>query len=301
MMAHVRMFAVILGCFALALLPGCWQSAAPTVRASESDEVRIAALSPAVAAILRDLELEDRVVARHGWDLALNESLPVGGDQTGLDYEMLLRVRPTHVVLEWGSRPLPARLEQLAQRHGWAVHNYRLLTLDDVERTARDLHGRFGGGEEWAETALALRWREAMRERECAAKAGRVLLLYSMRPPGALGPGSAHQQLLEAIGGQPALTSGGPYVALDAEDVLRMAPDGIIVIRPRAREAEAGPRADVEAIRQQLGRIGTLDIPAVREGKLAIIDHPLGQLPSTSLTEVAEEMAVILGEWSGAR
>lgn len=290
-------------CFFIILLvvvAGCGRDGAPAAPTRPQDEVRIAALSPAVAVIMSDLDVADRVVARHGWDLALDRELPVGGDQAGLDYEMLLRVNPTHILLEWGARPIPVRLEQLAQQQNWTVHNYRLLTLEEIEQAARDLHAKFGAGgadSSWEETDLAKRWRESLREREGLHRAGRVLVLYSTRPPGALGPGSAHQQVLEAIGGLPALTEGNPYITLDAEDVLRMAPDGIILIRPRGRDAPAA-HASADEVRQQLGRVGMLDVPAVRLGRLALIDHPLGQLPSTSLTEIADEMAAILEVWA---
>jgi ABC-type hemin transport system substrate-binding protein len=282
----------------IAALPGC-QEGEPA--AQLPGEVRLAALSPAVAVVLRDLGLEEQIVARHGWDMVLDRALPVAGDQAGLDYEVLLRAMPTHVLLEWGARPLPARLEKLATQHGWSIHNYRLLTLADVERAGQDLHERFSGSQEaWTSTNVARQLRRSFAERPELAGAGRILLLYSTRPPGALGPGSAHHQVLEAIGGQPALTTGNPYLTLDAEDVLRMAPDGIILLRPRHIGAPAEPSLPDE-VGRELGRLGELEIPAVREGRLARIDHPLGLLPSTSLGEVADEMAEILGRWANER
>jgi ABC-type hemin transport system substrate-binding protein len=300
----VRIAFITLFLFALAAV-GCQRAAHP---ATESATPRIAALSPALAVMLRDLGLEEHIVARHAWDLALDRRLPVAGDQAGIDYEALIRAQPTHVLLEWGARPLPARLEDLAQRHGWSVHNYRTLTLADIEMAARDLHERFAasapGAQVWEQTRLASRMNEAFSKRPELAGAGRILLLASLRPPGALGPGSAHDQVLQAIGGQPALQHDGPFMTLDAEDVLRLAPDGIILIMPRPAHDPQGLPSDPGAIvrpgdlRQRLGRIGTLDIPAVRNGRLALIDHPLGQLPTTSLVEVADEMTEILRMWA---
>ena len=77
---------------------------------------RIVALGPSVGIILQDLGLEELVVGRHGWDLALDPDLPVCGDLNGIDYENLIGVRPTHVLLEWGSQEVPRRLEQEAHR-----------------------------------------------------------------------------------------------------------------------------------------------------------------------------------------
>jgi ABC-type hemin transport system substrate-binding protein len=298
---------------ALALVMALWsgcegRSAAPRQGDSEApatgpgqEEVRLAVLSPALAVILRDLGLEEKVVARHGWDMVLDRTVPVAGDQTGLDYEMLMRARPTHVLLEWGSRALPGRLMQLAGEHGWRVENYPLLTLDEIRETARALHERYRAeAGPWEMQPLAAQMEQAFSPREAlveAGGAGRILLLAQVRPPSALGPGSAHYQVLESIGGAPAIISGGPYITLDAEDVLRLAPDGIILILPR-RRGEAPARWSAEELRRQLGRLGTLDVPAVQRGRLALIDHPLGHLPSTALMEVAEEMSEILERWA---
>jgi ABC-type hemin transport system substrate-binding protein len=285
---------LVAGLLATGLVGGCGgeQAAAPRNGSEQESEVRMAVLSPALAVMLHDLGLEDHIVARHGWDLALDRSLPVAGDQTGLDYEVLLRVNPTHVLLEWGARPLPARLEELSARRGWSIQNHRLLTLEDVQNTTRELHERFAPAEEtWEDTALARRMAAAFTKQPALEGAGRILLLYSVRPPTALGPGSAHQQVLESIGGVPALTNGSPFITMDLEDVLRLAPDGIILIGTGA----GGEQDDAG----RFGRIAALPIPAARRGRLAMIDHPLSQLPSTSLIEVAEQMARVLEQWAG--
>lgn len=46
-----------------------------------------------------------------------------------------------------------------------------------------------------------------------------------------------------------------------------------------------------------LGRIGTLDIPAVRAGRLALIDDPLSLTPSSAMIGFANELAGILEAW----
>ena len=189
-----------------------------------------AALSPAIAIVLRDMGLADRIVGRHGWDLTLDESIPVCGDQAGLDYESLLRVRPTHVLLEWGSaRPLPKRLHDLAARHAWRVESYELLTLAQIEDAARALAAEFGGVEGSAGGALVERLAAGFAHRgNDLAGVGRVLMLMSCSPPIALGPGSAHHELLVRVGGTPAIERGAAYITLNVEDVLRMSPEAIL-------------------------------------------------------------------------
>lgn len=262
-------------------------------------QTRIVTLSPALAIILRDLGYADLIVGRDAHDMVLDRSLPVCGDQAGLDYEAILQARPTHILMQAGASPVPPRLERMASEHGWTVKAYPLLTLDDIAAAVADLpklipERRPGAAAE----GLGLRMDGAWRRRDIAG-AGRVLLLESLDPPAAFGPGSFHQQILERIGGTPAITRGKPFITMDAEDVLRLAPDAIIIFAPRLPGAERGPAASPEQLRAAMGRLGTLDIPAVRAGRLAKIDHPLSLTPSTAMLEVAEEMVRILEGWSG--
>lgn len=259
---------------------------------ARSGEPRLVALSPAIAIMLKDLGREDLVVGRHAFDMVLPKTVPVCGDQQGIDYESLLSVRPTDVLMQWGARDLPPRLVELSRQNGWAVADYRLLALDDVVAAAADLASHYGGS-----AGLVERMRAAWAPHPGRfTAAGRVLLLESVDPPAALGPGSFHQQILERIGGTPAIARGKPYMTLDAEAVLAMAPDAIIVLAPR--EAGAEPVAwTPEQVRARLGRLGELDIPAVKNGRLAVIDDPLGLTPSTALLGVTDKMERMLGAW----
>jgi len=253
---------------------------------------RIVALSPALAVMLRDLGLGDHVVGRHGFDLVLDKSVPVCGDQGGIDYEKLLGVHPTHVLLQWGERELPEKLSRLAEQRGWIVRSYTVLSLEDIVATTARLETLFGVDDPISPT-LPESW-----SREGRMWDGRVLLLGATRPPGVLGPGSFHHDLLVSLGGVPAVTEGAAWQELDAEDVLRLAPDGIIIFRPRPMGVAPDERSWDDLV-AGLGRVGELDIPAVREQHIAVIDHPLGLLPSTSARELADELERVLAEWRG--
>lgn len=280
-------------------------------------EHRIVALSPAMAVTLRDLGFGDRIVGRHGYDLALDPAIPVCGDQAGIDYESLIRVRPTHVIVQWGARDLPPRLNELARSHGWIVLNYDLLTLHDVRTSAVELHDVLAGPESehaghqattpTARAAaepppLLARLESAFRRRGTGFPgAGRVLLLVSASPIAVVGPGSFHHQVLESIGGIPAVTRGGPYQELDVEDVMRLAPDAVVLIRPRGREASSAT-GTVAPDRQGplLGTLSGRPIPAVTAGRIALIDDPLCLLPGSSLADFADDLAAILVQWNAS-
>ncbi|MBL8964012.1 MAG: ABC transporter substrate-binding protein [Phycisphaeraceae bacterium] len=328
-MIAVRILAWVVAAGSLAwvgvLGAGCGESPDPaasgkTARGGASattstPDLRIVALSPALAITIRDLGLAERIVGRHGYDLALDPAIPVCGDQAGIDYEALIRARPTHIVMQWGSRDLPPKLGELATAHGWTILNYDLLTLNDVRASAVELHDvlagpeseRLGQGATVRTTrstasppAILDRLESAFRRRGAGfAGAGRVLMLLSASPVAAVGPGSFHQQALETIGGIPALARGGPYQELDIEDVIRLAPDAIVLLRPRGLDAPSatGPLS-IERRDQLLGTLAGRPIPAVENGRIAVIDDPLCLLPGSSLVVFADDMARILSQWS---
>lgn len=260
---------------------------------------RLAVLSPGIAVMLRDLGMAEAVVGRHAFDLVLPAEVPSCGDQNGLDYEALISVRPTHVLLQQDARGSPDRLRALAARFSWDVRVYPLLRLDDIALAIADLRGIGGAPISSAADDLERRWAASIRRREePLGNAGRVLLLAAVNPFSALGPGSWHHQILERLGGTPAITEGAPYISMDAEDVLALAPDAIVLILPRAPDAPAAPEPSLDALKELLGRVGRLDIPAVRHGRVALIDDPLAHTPSTAMIGLADRLADILGRWS---
>jgi ABC-type hemin transport system substrate-binding protein len=272
---------------------------------------RIAALAPAIAMLVSELGLRDALVARHAYDAFADQSLPTAGDQSGIDYEALLRSAPTHVLLQWGSRELPEPLVRTVRERSWTLKSFALLTLDDIPRAAdelatmlapsvdarraRDLHERF---------ARAFARRDAIDP----ARVGRVLLLYSTDPPVALGPGSWHHQLLERLGARPAIVEGSASMSLHAEDVLRLAPDAIVLVRPRSAQAPpkappGAPSSQDSAVSREarlalLGPLAKLDLPAARSGRVLLLDDPAALTPGPNLIALADQLAETLIAWS---
>ena len=304
---------------ALLLLPACdakAPDAGERIGGADPAELRITALSPAIGVMLRDLGLEGRIVARHNYDRALDPAIPPVGDQLTIDYERLIALDPTHVYTQFEGAGVPARLRTIAADRGWALEDLRLTSLDEIAVAMDDLHldlrgfdtrraEEFDPTRQFERTTLpSERLAHAWRDRGPAVRgAGRVLMLAATDPPGVLGPGSFHDQLLTRIGGTPAVTTGGPWQELDAEDLLRLAPDTIVVFIPESREhpddlfTEPPPPAWGEA-EQRLGRIATLPIPAVEHRRVVLIFDELALLPSSSLAGIADHLADALAAFS---
>lgn len=258
---------------------------------------RVVVLSPALATIMADLGHADAIVGRHGFDRFTDQAIPVCGDQAGLDYEALVRVRPTHVLTQWGTRELPPRLIELSGSMGFTVADYRLLTLDDIAEALLSVDRHMNPGSP-TPTPQASTLRDSMTRawsrRTGLAGAGRVMLLASVSPPAALGPGSFHAQVLERLGATPAIREGAPFIELHAEDIIRLAPDAIVLISPRPHHA---PPAALEP-RAALKQIADLPTPAGKHERFAVLDDPGVHTPGTPMIRFADDLAALLEAWS---
>lgn len=284
---------------------------------STSTELRIVALSPALAIILKDLGYEGQIVGRHAYDVALDPTIPTCGELGTIDYESLVKVRPTHIFIQWGAQELPARLMELAKANNWVVENLNPLTLDEIESVAqrmdqtifdfatRDLEGKVPDAPAGQpvhvkpampfEDAMHLAWSD---RGPLMKSAGRILLVSGTKPIGALGPGSFHFQLLERLGATPVPATGGPWITLDIEDLHKLAPDGIILFSPRPPRSEPAAAPKPEELIALFGRAGELPIPAFKNKRVALIDDPYCLTPSTAMIHVADEIAGIVLGWS---
>lgn len=273
--AVFRRTAIVWLCCAAAALAGCQRE-----QANDATGTRIVSLSPAATVMLRDLGLVDHLVGRHGFDTIAPASLPVVGDQTGIDYERLLLARPTHIVAEWGLRQIPERLASLASERGIQIIPIETLTLDQIDASFRRIAGAF-------ERPVGVSPLGSLRaSRPPAVEAGRVLLVVGTSPTvDCLGPGSAHAQILDRLGHRAAIGTGAPWMVLSLEDIIGLDPDTIVLVQP-----SFGPDAASGDIEDRLGPLAEAGIRAVRTGRVALIDDPLALIPSTNLAAFAEAL-----------
>ncbi|MCB9840702.1 MAG: ABC transporter substrate-binding protein [Phycisphaeraceae bacterium] len=273
------------------------------------EEPRYVVLSPALAVMLRDLGHENRIVARHAYDLVLDEDLPVAGELGRIDYEVLIAARPTHVLVEWGNagQALPERLESLARERHFEIMRFTLLTLADIRDAVDRLETALPSTDPappdgfWQDRMDAV-WVDNRLDDTGLPRferAGRILLVAATNPTiGVTGPGSWHHQIVEAIGGTPAIADGAPWMELSAEDVVRLAPDAILLIQPRGRDEPDAAPATPDEVLERLGVLARLDIPAIRNRRVALIDDSLAHTPSTAMVPLTDQIARILAAWS---
>jgi ABC-type hemin transport system substrate-binding protein len=283
---------------AAAALVGCEVEPAPDAErgADEPSALRIVSLSPAITRTLADFKLADRVVGRTPWCAGVEASVPVVGDLVNLDYELLVRLHPTHVLIQPPSAGVPSELRRVAERDGWRVVDWRLSSIGDISHMASNLPDQLFERGTTGHAAAAERSREilaaiaeSMKSEPPRSWSGATLMVESVDPVLAFGSETYLHALLSAMGGTNATTARG-WVQLSMEDVVKLNPGALIIVDPRGSGTVADP--------VQLGALGEVKVEAIQHGRVAVLTHRDALLPSTAVIEVARELREILDRFA---
>jgi ABC-type Fe3+-hydroxamate transport system substrate-binding protein len=288
--------AALIGAAAWAAAGGCGRPDDPGLPASRASSApRIVSLSPALSRTLLDLDLGDLIVGRSAFCASLPPDIPVVGNLYEVDYERLIRLDPTHVLVQPPSASGPdPQLKGLGERQGWALAHWTINSIQDIEQVIRDLPGVLyprGGDRQ----ALAAGRAAALLNDIAAALTpsgesgwqGRTLLVSDTDPVWVFGRGTYLHDILVAMGGANAVDTEG-WVQLSLEDIGRLDPEAIIIVRDR------GP-PDPDPI-EAAGPMRRLDTTARSHGRITVLWHPDAKLPSSAVVGVAGQMRRVLEE-----
>ncbi len=275
-------------------------------RAEDLPQARLVTLSPALTKMVVDLGQKELLVGTARNDNAAPENLPAVGDVLDINTEALLRLRPTHVLSMAVKDGDDARLAELARRNNFVLGTYPSpLNLDEVgkilfdetELTGQGLDKKVPSlgvllGVPLAASRVKLRMLTQLAqlsEVTSNTTRPRVLLLLATSPAVALGPGTVHSELLNNVNATNAADSasvGAP--SFDREKLLAAAPDVLLYLSP------GGPPLEDLATDVRFVLFRDLDIPAVKNGRIYVLNDPLILLPSTNVASIAADMAKAL-------
>lgn len=226
-----------------------------------TNDLRIASLSPAITALLHELQLEHRLVGRSAFCRRV-DAVPVVGDLAGANVEVLLRLAPTLLICQATSAPPPAGFEQAASRCSAASLK---LAMDDMD----DLHAAIDAivvavdptnlNVDLAKRAAALHAQLKASLVQAPATQRRVLLLQGGPSMLAWGEHTWLGRIVKAAGGLPIPAEAG-WRTLSAEDVTRLQPDVLLILSETPHQ-DPGPSA-------------LLETPARRMGRIHVVHHP---------------------------
>lgn len=252
------------------------------VAVDESAGRRIVSLSPALTRMVMDLGHGAELVAVGRFDPEAGR-LPVAGDYNGADYEKLISLKPTRVLMQSEATD---RLIELGQSHGWRVHRYQIDRIQDILEvlTWPDRDQQSGQsmaqvvGEQSAGLKLMADLRDrlkAMKTKYAADKIEGVLLLVGGDGLRGVRPNTFLGELLEHAGGINVLeaqTFG--YPELDGEKVIHLNPKLILRVAGSNEEIEPGK-----------------GLPQSVQDRAVLLRDDEAFLPSTRMADVAQRLA----------
>ncbi len=286
----VTLLIVIGGLFALT---DCAKQAQPPTSGAAAhpngSAVRLVSLSPAVSSTLARLGAADLIVGRTPWCAAAPDDVPVVGTLNDFDAERLVRLDPTHLLVQPPAAGLDPDLAALAQQHGWTIRTWSINTIPDIRTLIRDLptllppdDPRRAALDSAAADQIA-RIDDALTPPSAADRWTQpTLFLFGDTPLGAFGTDTYLHDIWTALGGVNATTTSGWIADLSLEDVVRMNPAAVI----RVTSGAAGP--------DPLGPLATLEIDAAHDGRAATLAHPEAMLPSAGVADVAAALREIM-------
>ncbi len=277
------------------LICGCTDSA-DVSNTPANNELRIVSFSPALSRMLVDLGLEDSIVGRTPYCEFLDDSIAVVGDLLRVDYERLVDLEPTHVLIQASDKGVDSRLLDLCDEHGWKRTQWTSLnTIEDIESVLRDIPGVLFNDVDAQYADLSQRVAVMLNDIALALTPGgemtwrgNVLVVYSTQPVGVFGRDTYLNDVLVRLGATNAVPLDG-WPNLSLEDIVHLNPQAIVLVKP-------GTALDADTI-ELLGAVGELDIEATRSGRIATLRHPAAMLPSTGIIGTADELREILASW----
>ncbi|MBC8309245.1 MAG: hypothetical protein ISR75_05560 [Phycisphaerales bacterium] len=242
------------------LLGSCRQN----LEEKQSEGVRIVSLSPGITNTLIDIGYEDEIVGRSPFCLHANQSVPIVGDLLEVDYERLLKLKPSHVFAQKTTSNIDEHLLALASEGKFELHTWQIQSLNDIKTMYGDLTEMFRGSRENLEIDV----------KQSGLIPSPVLIMTQGAGSGSglcFGKETYLDDVLQEMGVENAVTEKG-WPSLSLEDIGRLQPSAIIVVSD----------SDLQFVLiENLRSIGIPVIPFTHE-------HVL--LPSSEIVDVAKKM-----------
>ena len=288
-------------CLLLLVATGCAEESPPVQHEIDNqvDTLRIVTVAPALSQMVVDLGLGDSIVGVAEYETAAPAGLPIVGNYNDVNTEMLLATNPTHVLMMVGPGGPSGRVSDLAEQGLFELYTFPfVLSVQEIGAVLHDEAKPAGAGPSLGEAlgvpdkAAALKLRMLRQLAGISSLTGgfdkpTVLLVIGTGPVMVCGPGTVHDELLGFAGALNAAADATVTAPeYGRESLIALSPDIVLFLQPDAPELEVDdPR---------LTSFEGLPIPAIKNQRVYVINHPLTLLPSTSITTVCAEIAKVI-------
>jgi iron complex transport system substrate-binding protein len=248
---------------------------------------RVVSLAPNITEILFAVGAGDTVV---GTALFTNyppgtENIPTVGSYIKPNLERIIELAPD-LVIATADGEKKAEINRLSSL-GIPVYIINPKDLAGVVRTVREIGALVGRKESADRAASAMEGRIAgVKERVARLPKVRALLVLSMHPLITMSARTFQDELIASAGGIN-IAAGEPirYPTLSMEEVIVRAPEVIVMTTMSHDE-------DYHALTAEWSRFGS--IPAVKTGRVFVVDSDIVDRPSPRIVEGLEALARLL-------
>jgi iron complex transport system substrate-binding protein len=251
---------------------------------------RIVSLAPNITEILFSLGLDEEIV---GVSIHCNfpekaKSKPRVGSYMSLDFEKIAFLKPDLIIATGAgnTREMVDRLGKL----GFSTYVIYPKNFDDILESIAHI-GQVVNREKEARVIIEEMRKRSQRVVELTQGLPRpkVFVQIGDAPIVTVGKGSFAGDLIRLAGGENiAGKEKEVYPRLGMEEILKRSPDVIII-------SSMNPNGDYQKILQEWNQWKT--IPAVKNGRIHIIDSDLLDRPSPRIIDGLEELARVLHPW----
>ncbi len=268
-----------------ACLAGCDRSSTDLPADPAGDEtITIASLVPAASDLIDAMGARDQLVAVSNYDSEpIAQDLPRVGDYQNADWERLQRLRPDVMVIFQDPARVSPGWKQRAEELNIRLVNVRTETLADIYEEALRLGELIGRPQQAADLVQRMKTRlAAIQARVKDRPPVRTLVLMGSDVDSAAGRANFINDALEIAGGQNIIPTAG-WPTLDREQIRQFAPEAILVLLSGVPEhVEQQARANVAELSE---------VPAVRAGRVDIINQWYAHQSGSRVVDLAEQMA----------
>ncbi len=283
----------------LALSLSC-ADAAPGEEPAKAREARIVSTVPAATLNLVLIGAADRLVGVTKYDGPYlpgeKKDLPVVGDYQTMNYEQLVKLKPTVLVIQTAESRIPPRLKELVKEQGIELLNMKFDHVADIWTSVR-LLGKAAGKEAEAEGAIKKGQGELEELRMKYKDAAHPKVLYLVSPKLMLmcGGGTFIDEMIIAAGGENVGAKAGEgFIETSRETLVKLAPEVLLI---GARE-ETGPVRDDPRLEKWM----ELPVPAARNKRVYLVTDDGSQMASVNIGKNVRAVAELIhrGEGEGA-
>jgi len=273
-------------CALSALLTACVNSNAAPKRQDRTPQ-RIVSLAPSITETLFAIGAGDRVVGVTlycDWPVEV-KNLPKVGQFTRFDIEKMLALRPDMVIATCDA-PSETINHELTQ-YGIPALVVKAWTVEESIKTVREI-GRAVGAERKAQAIAGDMERRLRKLRERLKDSPKVktVLAYDREPLILAGPGTFADDIIRLAGGVNAAADARlKYPRYSIERLVLRGPEVII------EAAHGGGYGDVARKRAVAFWNGWPSIPAVKSGRIAVVDADIVSRPGPRIIEGLEAVA----------